>query len=218
MTPDTTNADVEAALRRTFSVSIPVESRGAIDHRVQAAVAARPTNVRARRFRRPGRRVLVGIAAAALLTGTVAAGGTLFGQLIAGAPLLEDVWARATVIRQSATDAGYTIVLERAAADRDRVWVAVSVESDSGASADVARMRVTDASGVVMEGGTGAGSGDVRGVSATLFGFTVPDGVTPRGPFILDVTGVLVDQEREVAGHWVFNFDVPLTPALSRKP
>jgi hypothetical protein len=217
MTPDTTNADLDAALRWAFSVSIPRESRGAIDRRVQAAVAARPTNLRAARFRRPGRRILVGVAAAVLLTGTVAAAGTLFERMTAGAPLLEDVWARATVIRQSATDAGYTMVLERAAADPDRVWVAVTVKAASGAGADVARMRVTDGNGVVMEGGTGVGSGVVRGVSADLFGFRVPNGVTPVGPFTLEVTSVM-KADGELPGHWVFTFDVPLTPALIRNP
>ncbi len=132
------------------------------------------------RFRRG--RLWVGVAAAVLLAGTVAAGGTLFNQLIRGAPLLEDVWGRATKIGQSTTDAGYTIVLERAAADSERVWVALSVTAEPRTGADVGRMRVTDANGVVMDGGTGVGTGEVRGVSASLFGFKVPDRITPTVP------------------------------------
>jgi hypothetical protein len=218
MTPDTTTAGVETALRRAFSITVPVDQRRVIDRRVRVAVAARPTHVRAGTFRRPRRAVLVGAAAAVLLlTATVAAGATLFGSLIRGAPLLEDVWARATVIHQSATNAGYTIVLERAAADRDRIWVAFSVKSESGPpAADWGRMRVTDANGVVMDGGTGVGSGVVHGATASLFGFKVPAGVTPQGPFTLEVMSLVTGSGKDVPGHWAFAFDVPLTPALVR--
>jgi hypothetical protein len=207
MTPDPTTADVETALRQTFAISIPVDRREAIDRHVYASIATR----RSPRFRTTRRGMLMGIAAALLLlTATVAAGATLFGSLIRGAPLLEDVWARASVIHQSETDAGYTIVLERAAVDRDRVWVAFTVRADTGARVDFGQMRLTDGNGVVMTGGTGVGSGDtVPRVSADLFGFTVPDGVTPHGPFALEVTSVRTG-DREVPGDWSFTFDVPL--------
>jgi hypothetical protein len=161
---------------------------------------------------------LVGVAVAVLLTGTVAAGGTLFNQLIRGAPLLEDVWDRSTEIGQSRTDRGYTIVLERAAADPERVWVALSVTAASGAYADTGRMRVIDANGVVMDGGIGVGDADARGVTATLFGFKVPDGITPHGPFILEVTSVMTAPFEMTRGEWTFTFDVPLGQAWGRGP
>jgi hypothetical protein len=139
--------------------------------------------------------------------------------LIAGAPLLENVWARAKVIQESSTNARYTVVLERAAADRDRVWVALSVKAESGpAAAALGRMRVTDANGVVMDGGTGLGSGVVHGMTASLFGFKVPPGITPRGPFTLEITSVMTPSTREVAGRWAFTFDVPLTRAYGGAP
>jgi hypothetical protein len=222
MTHDTTGSGLEAALERSFSIPVPARSRDLIDHRVEVAIAAeiaRPTDrVRERGFGRPARRLLVGLAVAVLLTGTVAAGGTLFNQLIRGAPLLEDVWDRATEIGQSRTDAGYTIVLERAAADPEGVWVAVSVTAASGAYADPGRMRVIDANGVVMDGGVGVTDGDGRGVSATLFGFQVPDGITPHGPFILEVTSVMTAPFEMIHGDWTFTFDVPLGPAWRRSP
>jgi hypothetical protein len=221
VTPDTTGSDLEAALGRSFSFPVPVRSRNVSDRRVEVAIASetarRTSRVRGRGFPMSARRLLVGVAAGLLLAGTVAAGGTLFSRLIGGAPLLEDVWDRATEIGQSTTDAGYTIVLERAAADPERVWVAVSVTAASGTGADLGRMRVTDANGVVMDGGTGAGAADVRGVSATLFGFRVPDGITPHGPFTLEVTSVMT-AAGETPGHWTFTFDVPLTSAASRGP
>jgi hypothetical protein len=221
MTPDTTRLDLEGALGRTFFIPIPVRSRDVIDRRVEVAIAAE-TARRTRRIRDrvpllPARRLLVGIAAAVLLAGSVAAGGTLFSRLIAGAPLLEDVWDRATEIEQSTTDAGYTIVLERAAADPERVWVAVSVTAESGIGADIGRMRITDANGMVLDGWTGAGTGDVRGVSASLFGFKVPGGITLHSPFTLNVTS-LTTPAGETTGHWSFTFDVPLTPAATQAP
>jgi len=215
MTHDTVGSDLEAALGRSFSNPVPARIRDFIDRRVEAAIAseiARPTRrVQGRGFPRPARRLLVGVAAAVLLTGTVAAGGTLFSQLIAGAPLLDDVWDRSIEIGQSKTDAGYTIVLERAAADPERVWVALS-----GVGADPGRMRVIDANGVVMDGGIGVGDADRRGSTATLFGFQVPDGITPHGPYILEVTSVMTAPFEMTRGDWTFTFDVPLGPAWSR--
>ncbi len=145
----------------------------------------------------------------------------LFNQLISGAPLLENVWDRATDVGLSVTDAGYTVTLEKAAVDSDRVWVALSVTSESG-SASIWDMRVTDAAGVAFTGGTGAGTGEVGGQSATLFGFQVPDGVTPTGPFVLEVTALGDDAAGEagqsIAGTWRFSFDASLTPTWSQPP
>lgn len=222
MTHDTVGFDLEAALGRSFANPVPARSRDLVDRRVEVAIgseiARRAGRVRGRGLPRSARRLLVGLAVAALFTGTVAAGGTLFNQLIRGAPLLEDVWDRATEIGQSKTDAGYTIVLERAAADPERVWVAVSVTAASGAYADPGRMRVIDANGVVMDGGVGVTDADVRGVSATLFGFQVPDGITPQGPFTLEVTSVMTAPFEMTRGDWAFTFDVPLGPAWRRGP
>jgi hypothetical protein len=221
MTPDATHLDLEGALESGFAVPVPVRSREVIDRRIEIAIAAETTRrtrrVRDRLLPLSPRRLLVGIAAALLLAGSVAAGGTLFSRLIAGAPLLEDVWDRATEIEQSTTDAGYTMVLERAAADPERVWVAISVTAESGIGADIGRMRITDATGMVLDGWTGVGTGDVRGVSASLFGFKVPEGITPHSPFTLEVTSVTT-AAGETTGHWTFIFDVPLTPAATQAP
>jgi hypothetical protein len=221
MTHDRAGSDLEVVLERNFAIPIPAPSRRVIDGRVDVAIATetkrRSSRVSARGFSVPARRLFLGVAAAVLLTGTVVAGGTLFGALVADAPLLRNVWDRATEIDQSTADAGYTIVLERAAADPERIWVAVSVAAESGTAADIGRMRVIDANGVVMDGGTGVGTGDVRGISASLFGFKVPDGITPQGPFTLEVTSV-VTAGGETPGHWTFSFDVPLTPLFTQAP
>lgn len=219
MTHNTADSDLEAALGQSFSIAVPVRSRETIDQRVEVAIASESAR-RARRGRgfsmRP-RRLLVGVAAAVLLTGTVAAGGTLLSQLTTHAPLLQSMWERSTEIGQSTTDAGYTIVLERAAADSERVWVAVTVAAASGTGADLGRMQVIDANGVVLDGGTGAGTGDVKGVTAMIFGFKVPNGIVPHGPFTLEVTSVTTTAG-ETQGHWALTFEVPLTPASSRAP
>jgi hypothetical protein len=219
MTPDTTAFDLEAALGRSLAFAVPISSRATIDGRVNAAMAAESTR-RAQPQRRPlrrPRRVLLGIAAAVVLTGTVAAGGTLLSQLRTHAPLLQSMWDRSTQIGQSATDSGYTIVLERATADPERVWVAVTVTAASGTGADPGRMQVIDANGAVYDGGTGAGAEDLRGTTAMIFGFKVPEGTTPLGPFTLEVTSVTT-ATGETTGHWSFAFDVPLTPAAGRVP
>ena len=226
MMHDTTDSDLEPALGRSFSLPVPTFSRDVIDRRVEAAIARDTARGASRgrgfRFPRPAR-LLVGVAAAVLLTGTVVGGGTIFGQLVGDAPLMENVWDRATEINQSSTDAGYTIHLERAAADRQHVWVIMSVTAASGAEATSGRMRVIDANGVVIAPGTCAGTGDVRGVSAVLCGANAPAGITPHGPFTLEVTSVSTAggdprDWTETPGHWTFTFDVALTSPFNPGP
>lgn len=220
MTLDTTGSHLDEVLERTFSVQVPSGARAVIGRRVDVAIAAetarRDRTIRGRGLATPVRRLLIGLAAAFLLSGTVAAGGTLFSQLIGGAPLLEDVWDRSTEISRSTTDAGYMVSLERAAADADRVWVAISVTAASGTEADVGRMRISDANGMILEAGTG-GAIASRGVTASLFGFQVPDGLTPEGPFRLEVTSV-ISASGETQGQWAFTFDAPLTSAPDLMP
>ena len=215
MTPDTNVQDIDTTLAKRLAFDIPRGARRSIDRRVEAAIASdrRYQAGAARRSRRFSvtPRVLVGLGlAAVLLAGTALAGGTLFDRLVGGAPLLESVWERATDIGQSVTDAGYTVTLEKAAVDLERVWVAVSITSDAG-SANIWDMHVTDADGVVLSGGTGVGSGDVSGTTASLYGFQIPDGVTLSGPFTLEVMALEV-AGAETPGSWLFTFDPPLTP------
>jgi len=87
-----------------------------IDRCVEAAVRAerRYQPPPARRLRAFTPRMLAGLAAAMVLfAATAVAGGTLFSRLIGGAPLLENVWDRATEVGQSVTDAGYTVTLAK---------------------------------------------------------------------------------------------------------
>lgn len=210
----------DAALERALSFDLSPDRRRAIGRRVEAAVASErrylPGGSARRRLFTLTPRMLAGVGAAMLLlAATAVAGGTLFSQLITGAPLLENVWDRATDVGQSVTDGGYTVTLEKVAVDSDRVWVALALSSDAG-GADIWDMRVTDANGVVFSGGTGAGGG-VGGERATLFGFQVPDGVTPTGPFVLDVTALDVAGVK-TPGTWQFTFDAKLTPAWSEPP
>jgi hypothetical protein len=212
MTTDNTNRDDEAALARHLAFDLPPGTRHSIDRRVQAAIAVDsrylPRAARSRRRFAFTPRLLAGLGVAAIvLAGTAVAGGTLFDRLVGGAPMLENVWDRATDIGQSVTDAGYTVTLERAAVDADRVWVGVSVSSAEG-TADIWDMRLTDANDVVLSGGTGVGTGDVDGAAAVLWGFQVPDGLTLEGPFTLEVSALDVGGVR-TPGSWQFTFDVP---------
>jgi len=222
MTTDNHDPAMESVLARALSFEVPANARRTIDVRVDAAVSAepryRPATARKRRFFSLTPRMFAGLAAAMIMFAATAVGaGTLFGRLTDGAPLLENVWDRATEIGQSVTDAGYTVTLEKAAVDADRIWVAIAISSDQGGADDVWDMRIVDANGVAYTGGTGAGTGEVRGASALLFGFQVPGGVTPAGPFVLEVTALDV-QGVKTPGTWRFAFDAPLTPAWSHAP
>ena len=220
MTTDARGRKVEDALRDAFSFGLAGDTRRSIDRRVDAAVGAERRYRRAaprRRLRVLTPRMIAGLAAAMLLlAATAVGGGTLFSRLITGAPLLENVWDRATEVGQTVTDAGYTVTLAKVAVDPDRVWVALAVSSDAG-GADIWDMRVTDANGVVFTGGTGAGGAEVGGERATLFGFDVPEGVEPAGPFVLKVTALEVAGVK-TPGTWQFTFDARLTPAWSQPP
>ncbi|MEX2011660.1 MAG: hypothetical protein WEF51_05445, partial [Chloroflexota bacterium] len=68
------------------------------------------------------------------------------------------------------------------------------------------------------DGGIGVGDADARGVTATLFGFTVPNGTTPDGPYTLEVTSVMTAAFEMTRGDWTFTFDVPLGQAWRRGP
>lgn len=215
MAHDSIVFDLEGALSRSFSATMPAERRAVVDRRVSKAVSTTPYRHRggnrlsrggAWRHRSLRRMALIGAAVVILGAGTVAAAGTLFDRLTANAPLLTDVWARSTVVHQAATDAGYAITLERAAVDRDRIWVALSVATKAGANGSPDQMELIDANGAVYSGGVGA-LGEVKGQSATIFGFKVPAGTKPVGPYVLRVTSLSL-ATGEQSGSWTFNFDV----------
>lgn len=213
MTTDPIDRDLGVALERAFSFALPDDARRSINQRVEAAVASerryQDTNEPRRQLHIVRPRMLVALAATMMLiAATAAAGGTLFSRLVDGAPIFESVWDRATDVRQSVTNAGFTVTLEKAAVDRARVWVALRVSSDAG-GADIWDMSMTDANDVLYSGGTGAGASNTS-ESATLFGFRVPDAVTPAGPFVLEVTALDVNGEK-TPGTWRFVFDAPLT-------
>jgi hypothetical protein len=220
MAHDSIAFDLEGALDRSFSTAMPGERRAVVDRRISKAVGTTPYRHRgASRLSRGGiwrhhslrRMALIGVAVLILGAGTVAAAGGLFDRLTANAPLLTDVWARSTVVHQVATDAGYAITLERAAVDPDRIWVALSVATKTGANGSPDQMELTDGNGAVYTGGIGA-LGEVKGQSATIFGFKVPAGTKPMGPYILKVTNLSL-ASGEQPGSWTFKFDVPPSAA-----
>jgi hypothetical protein len=216
MAHDSIALDLEGALSRSLSGAMPAEHRAVVDRRISKAVSTTPYRhggadrvSRRGAWRRPSlrRMALIGAAVVIVGAGTVAAAGTLFDRLTANAPLLTDVWARSTVVHEAATDAGYTITLERAAVDQGRIWVALSVAAKTGTNGSPDRMELTDANGAVYTGGVGA-LGEAKGQSATIFGFKVPEGTMPAGPYALKVTSLsLVAGEQ--SGSWNFTFDVP---------
>jgi hypothetical protein len=207
--------DLEEALSRSFSGAMPAERRAVVDRRISKAVSTTPSrHSGGNRLSLGGasrrvslrRMTLIGAAVVILGAGTVAAAGTLFDRLTANAPLLTDVWARSTIVHEAATDAGFTITLERAAVDDGRIWVALSVAAKTGTNGSPDRMELTDANGAVYAGGVGA-LGEVKGQSATVFGFKVPEGTMPAGPYVLEVTSLSL-AAGEQPGSWTFTFDV----------
>lgn len=204
-------AEVDNVLEDAFAFTMSARSRAITDQHVHRAIAvesARRSSPSGRTFLTRSRGLLVGVAAAALVVGTVAASGTLFDTLIDGAPTLESAWANAEEIGQSASDAGVTIVLERAGFDSERLWIALTVTDEMSSATDIGSMRVTDANGVIMADGTGAGTGDTAGISGSLFGFDVPDGISLEGPITLEVSSVTTPAGL-TTGAWAFTFDMP---------
>ena len=209
MKPETAMSDLVNSLERSFDFPMS-NARRVADQYVSHAIATES----ARRRRSPrwfvltrSRGVLVGMLAAVTVAGSVAASGGLFDNLIAGSPVLTDAWQDAHDVNESASDVGYTIVLEKAAIDSERLWVALTL-SGAPALADLGEMQVTDANGVVLTAGTGAGTGDVAGESATIFGFAIPDDSELHGPFTLEVKNVF-GPDGLVPGRWAFTFDLP---------
>lgn len=210
MKTDNPTIDLDKVLEGRFAFPMSARGRAITDQHVQHAIAvesARRRSPSRRSFLTRARGLLVGAAAAALVVGTVAASGTLFDTLIQGAPTLESAWANAEEIGKSTSDSGVTIVLERAGVVQERLWVALTVADETNSATDIGSMKVTDANGVVMAGGTGAGTGDVAGTSASLFGFHIPDGISPEGPFRLEVSSVTT-QAGVTDGDWTFTFDM----------
>jgi hypothetical protein len=216
MAHDSIVLDLEGALSRSFSGAMPAERRAVVDRRISTAVSTTPyRHGGGNRLSLDGasrrvslrRMALIGAAVVIFGAGTVAAAGTLFERLTANAPLLTDIWAQSTVVHEAATDVGYTITLERAVVDQGRIWVALSVAAKTGTNGSPDRMQLTDANGAVYTGGVGA-IGEVKGQSATIFGFKVPQGAVPAGPYVLEVTSLSLSAGQQ-SGSWTFTFDVP---------
>ena len=209
MRPEVTLDAFDALVADALSFQLRDDVRASIDRRVAAMIASRQPSrgfgVAPHLVRVTPRAFAAVVAAMVLLAAAAIAGGTLFTRLIAGAPLLEEVWSRATDVDQHVTSAGYTISLEKVAVFEGRVWVALTISSPKG-SADIGRMRLMDTNGIVLEGGTGVGTGDVRGDTAVLFGFKVPDGIAPTAPFVLEISQLEVNGTR-ISGLWRFSFE-----------
>jgi hypothetical protein len=78
MTDDLDLTRLEADLTRAFAFDLPTTERRDIKEKLEAALVARPAAARRRGLAR--RRALIGLAAALLITGTVAAGKVIRGD------------------------------------------------------------------------------------------------------------------------------------------
>ncbi len=135
--------DVEIRLRQALEVSPPEDGGRALDDRVARAmsqtIAARGWQMRGpRSLTRP----LALAAALALVAGTVGATLTLLERITSeSTPGVQAAWDNAEVLALRESDAGVTVVLERAYADLNQVAVFFTVEgletvmSDSGDTA-----------------------------------------------------------------------------------
>ena len=166
-----TNETIEARLQRALEVDPSEDALAWLDRRVSQVIARPVAHNAARRGRRLPLllRPLPLLAAFLLLTGADA--GTL--------GLLERIatesgggyrvaWERAEVLGISHTDAGFTVMLERAYADINQVVVSLNVQGprtgEEGSSVDLG-ISLIDAAGEHREQvGTAAGNTDLAAV------------------------------------------------------
>jgi hypothetical protein len=225
MTANTNGPDIEAELADAFAAPIPVLMRASIDRRVAAAIQAQASRWPMARpwFRPRARFVAVATTAALLVAGTVLGATTLLSRLADSSAFLEHVWDRSAPVGLTATDAGYTITLERAAYDagardlrssgddRDRFWIALTTTAESGVPVVADDMTLQDSEGHTLSGGVGAVSTD-RHSLALMYAFAVPSGTTLEGPYTLRITTVRAAEGPdtiETDGPWVFKFGLP---------
>ncbi len=138
----TTYDDVEFRLRQALEVSLPKEGGRVLDARVARAMA-QPIPARDLRLggSRSLTRALALAAALALVAGTVAAAVTLL-ERIAGesTPGVQAAWDDAEVLALRESDAGVTVVLERAYADVNQVAVFFTVEGLETVTSDAGEL------------------------------------------------------------------------------
>ena len=138
----TTYDDVEFRLRQALEVSLPKEGGRVLDARVAKAMA-HPIPARDLRLggSRSLTRALALAAALALVAGTVAAAVTLL-ERIAGesTPGVQAAWDDAEVLALRESDAGVTVVLERAYADVNQVAVFFTVEGLETVTSDAGEL------------------------------------------------------------------------------
>jgi hypothetical protein len=126
----TTRDEIETRLLRAVEVAPSADGWHWLDEQV-ARVMARPAA--RRRGRTPSVRMLLRplavLAAFVLLTGAVGAGLNLLDRTVesSGTPGWQTAWNRAQHLDISETDAGVTITVERAYADRNQVLVGFTV-------------------------------------------------------------------------------------------
>lgn len=215
-----TDTSLEQRIDVLYAVSVPTE----LDRRIDAAM----TTIPIRRSRRIRRRVLGGLALAAVFA-TAAAGPAL--QWFEGWHRPFDrLWEIATPVDQAVTADGYRVTVHRAYADRLGVRLAMTVEDleDRWSGLYVEDAEVTDARGSAYEGWNWTNGGTpVAGSGAAWSRFLLP--ADARGDDLqlrVTVTSLAVrspepiprelDPERiwrSVEGTWSFQLSVPFTQA-----
>jgi len=142
----TTYDDVEFRLRQALEVSLPKEGGRVLDARVARAMA-HPIPARDLRLgnSRSLARPLALAAALALAAGTVAAGVSLLERLAGeSTPGVHAAWDDAEVLALRESDAGVTVVLERAYADVNQVAVFFTVEGLETVTSDAGELAPLD--------------------------------------------------------------------------
>ena len=138
----TTYDDVEFRLRQALEVSLPKEGGRVLDARVARAMAhpIPARDLRLGNFRSLARPLALA-AALALAAGTVAAAVTLLERITSeSTPGVQAAWDDAEVLALRESDAGVTVVLERAYADLNQVAVFFTIEGLETVTSDAGEL------------------------------------------------------------------------------
>ena len=227
----TMHDEIEARLLRALAFTPSADGLRWLDQRV-AETMARPVAMRRRHA--PGLRTLLrplALAAAfVVLTGAVVGGVGLIERMLESAPGWRTAYDNAEVFDLQATDAGYTLKLERAYADLNQVVVFITVEglaaprSTDGVQIDhfnVYEAILRDPEGQRPDVAT-AITGVEPGLGAAVESFHFETPTAAAGTYQLTITSIGYGADGpdclkpcvndHIAGSWPFEFELPEAP------
>jgi hypothetical protein len=231
--------DLEARLEMAFGRDPTPTQLAAIDRRVSTVVAApRPV---VRQVRRPRRRWVAVVLAAAALVVLVGAGTSLLSMYpTLGGGGYRVAWDRSEKLGLSQIHDGYQVTLEAAYADAAQTMLAISIQDTVGGRSSQVGFYggdLTDEAGRAYTSLSGGSTPADRSSSVNTVWFETPgDGaLSGNHHFVLNVPDIGVRQVNpvfsilpdgsetgdpwdRVAGPWRFEFDLAIAPGTRLSP